>query len=138
VDFLLPYDTVLAMWRKCIEAAYEPSAIYGRYAHQQRHTFRNRPWYPMDLRRLAPHNVRRGIGIFARLFWRLGVRSSYRGDFWRMAARTLGRGRFEEFVQSAVVSHHLIEFARQCLAGMPEPSFYAPSRTLAPVPAAEA
>ena len=85
-----------------------------------------------------PHNVRRGLGIFARLFWRLGVRSSYRGDFWRMAARTLGRGRFEEFVQSAVVSHHLIEFARQCLAGMPEPSFYAPSRTLAPVPAAEA
>jgi radical SAM superfamily enzyme YgiQ (UPF0313 family) len=138
VDFLLPYETVLGMWRKCIEAAYEPSAIYGRYAHQQRHTFRNRPWYPMDPRRLAPRNVRRGLGIFARLFWRLGVHSSYRGDFWRMAARTLGRGRFEEFVQSAVVSHHLIEFARQCLAGMPEPSFYAPSRTLAPVPAAEA
>jgi radical SAM superfamily enzyme YgiQ (UPF0313 family) len=138
VDFLLPYDTVLGMWRKCIEAAYEPHAIYGRYAYQQRHTFRNRPWYPMDPRRLAPHNVRRGLGIFARLFWRLGVGSSYRAAFWRMAARTLGRGRFEEFVQSAVVSHHLIEFARQCLAGMPEPSFYAPSRTLAPVPAAEA
>ena len=90
VDFLLPYDTVLGMWKKCIAAAYEPRAIYGRYAHQQRHTFRNRPWYPMDLRRLAPHNVQRGMGIFARLFWRLGVRSSYRGDFWRMAARTLG------------------------------------------------
>ena len=46
-----------------------------------------------------------------------------------MAARMLGTGRFEQFVHSVVVSHHLIEFARQCLAGMPEPSFYAPARS---------
>ena len=43
----------------------------------------------------------------------------------------LAAGRFEQFVHSALVSHHLIEFARQCFAGMPEPSFYAPARVVA-------
>ena len=133
VDFLLPYDTVLDMWRRCVEAAFEPRFLYARYAHQQAHTFPHRLAYPMDPRRLAPHNIRRGLGIFARLFWRLGVRGDYRRAFWTMAARMLGTGRFEQFIHSVVVSHHLIEFARQCLAGMPEPSFYAPARSLPPV-----
>jgi len=133
VDFLLPYDTVLDMWRRCIEAAFEPTFLYARYAHQQAHTFPHRLAYPVDPRRLAPHNIRRGLGIFARLFWRLGVRGDYRRAFWAMAARMLGTGRFEEFIHSVIVSHHLIEFARQCLAGMPEPSFYAPVRSLPPV-----
>jgi hypothetical protein len=31
-------------------------------------------------------------------------------------------------IQAAVVSHHLIEFTRQCLRGAREASFYAPSR----------
>ena len=30
-------------------------------------------------------------------------------------------------IQAAVVSHHLIEFTRQCLRGAQEASFYAPS-----------
>jgi hopanoid C-2 methylase len=132
VDFLMPYDTVLDMWRRCIEAAYEPGFLYARYAHQQEHTFRHRLAYPIDPRRLFPANVRRGLGIFARLFWRLGVRGDYRWEFWRMTLRMLGTGRFEQYVHSTVVSHHLIEFARQSLAGMTEPSFYAPARTLAP------
>ena len=133
VDFLLPYDTVFGMWRRCIEAAFDPDALYARYTHQQAHTFRHRLSYPVDPRRLAPHSIRRGLGIFARIFWRIGVRSDYRPAFWRMAWRMLGSGRFEQFVHSTVVSYHLIEFARECLAGRPEPSFYAPSRPLVPV-----
>ena len=35
-------------------------------------------------------------------------------------------------IQAAVVSHHLIEFTRQCLRGLQEASFYAPSRPGAP------
>jgi hypothetical protein len=35
-------------------------------------------------------------------------------------------------IQAAVVSHHLIEFTRQCLRGAQEASFYAPSRPAAP------
>jgi hopanoid C-2 methylase len=128
VDFLLPSDTVLGMWRRCIETAFDPEALYARYAHQQAHTFRHRLRYPVDPRRLAPHSIRRGLGIVARLFWRIGVRSDYRRAFWRMAGRLLGRGRVEQFVHSTVVSYHLIAFARECLAGRPEPSFYAPAR----------
>ena len=138
VDFLLPYDTVFDMWRRCIETAYDPEALYGRYAHQQAHVFRQRLRYPTDPRRLSPRNVRRGLGIFARIFWRIGVRGDYRGIFWRMAWRMLARGRFEQFVHSAVVSYHLIEFTRECLSGRPEPSFYAPSWTLNPIPALDA
>ena len=133
VDFLLPYETVLDMWRRCIDKAYNPDALYGRYAHQQAHTFRRRLRYPVDPRRLAPHSIRRGLGIFARIFWRIGVLGDYRRVFWRMAWQMLSRGRFEQFVHSTVVSYHLIKFARECLAGRPEPSFYAPSRTLAPL-----
>jgi radical SAM superfamily enzyme YgiQ (UPF0313 family) len=133
VDFLLPLDTVLGMWRRCIETAYEPNALYARYAYQQRHTFRRRLRYPTDPRRLTPQSIRRGLGIFARIFWRIGLRSTYRRAFWELTWRTLGKGRFEEFVHSAVVSYHLIEFARECLAGRPEPCFYSPSRTITPV-----
>jgi radical SAM superfamily enzyme YgiQ (UPF0313 family) len=132
VDFLMPYDAVLGMWRRCVEAAYEPGFLYARYTHQQEHAFRHRLAYPIDPRRLSPANVGRGLGIFARLFWRLGVRGAYRREFWRMTLRMLGTGRFEQFVHSTVVSHHLIEFARQSLAGLTESSFYAPPRTLAP------
>ena len=133
VDFLMPYETVLGMWRHCIGAAYEPDFLYARYTHQQEHTFRHRLRYPIDPRRLSPANVRRGLGIFARLFWRLGLRGRYRREFWRMTFRMLGTGRFEQYVHSTVVSHHLIEFARESLAGLTESSFYAPAptRTLA-------
>jgi hypothetical protein len=50
-----------------------------------------------------------------------------------MTFRMLGTGRFEQYVHSTVVSHHLIEFARESLAGLTESSFYAPAptRTLA-------
>jgi radical SAM superfamily enzyme YgiQ (UPF0313 family) len=133
VDFLLPYDAVLDMWRRCVESAFDPEALYARYAHQHTHTFRCRLRYPVDPRRFAPHNIRRGLSIFARVFWRIGMRGDYRRAFWWMAWRTLGRGRFEEFVHSAVVSYHLIEFARECLVRRPEPCFYAPTRTLAPI-----
>ena len=85
VDFLMPYETVLGMWRHCIGAAYEPGFLYARYAHQQRHTFRHRLPVSDGLSPpRAPPMSRRGIGIFARLFWRLGVRGHYRRDFWRM------------------------------------------------------
>ena len=123
----------LDMWRRCVESAYNPDALYARYAHQQAHTFRRRLRYPVDLRRLAPRSIWRGLGIFSRIFWRIGVQSDYRRAFWWMAWQMLGSGRFEQFVHSAVVSYHLIEFARECVLGRPEPSFYAPSRTLAPI-----
>src|SRR5438552_5244207 len=34
VDFLLPYDQVLASWRKCLEIAYQPEKLSARYQYQ--------------------------------------------------------------------------------------------------------
>jgi hopanoid C-2 methylase len=127
VDFLLPYETVLDMWRRCISAAYEPAAVYTRYAHQQARTFPNRLDYPRNERRESWANVRMGFGLLGRILWRIGVRSDYRRTFWRMAKPALRRGKIEEVIHIAVVSHHLIQFTRDCLRGVGESSFYAPA-----------
>ncbi|HSE04196.1 MAG TPA: B12-binding domain-containing radical SAM protein [Methylomirabilota bacterium] len=128
VVFRLPEPTVLAMWRRCIAAAYAPEAIYRRFAHQLAHTFAKRPAYPRSPHRASGRNVLSGLALLARIVWRIGVRGDYRRTFWRVAGPALRAGRVEEMIQAAVVSHHLIEFTRQCLRGAREASFYAPSR----------
>jgi radical SAM superfamily enzyme YgiQ (UPF0313 family) len=126
VAFKLPYETVLAMWRRCIGAAFQPEAVYARYAHQVAHTFSRRLPYPHNPQRASWGNVRMGLGLLARLIWRIGVRGDYRRTFWRTAWPALRAGKIEELIHAAVVSHHLIQFTRQCLAGERESSFYAP------------
>jgi radical SAM superfamily enzyme YgiQ (UPF0313 family) len=132
VVFRLPEDTVLAMWRRCIAAAYTPEAIYRRFAHNLAHTFAKRPRYPRSPHRASWRNALSGLALLGRIAWRIGVRGDYRGTFWRVAGPALRRGQVEEMIQAAVVSHHLIEFTRQCLRGITEASFYAPSRPAAP------
>jgi radical SAM superfamily enzyme YgiQ (UPF0313 family) len=135
VDFALGYEAVLGLWRRVIAAAYEPDFVYARYAWNQANTFRHRVPYPLDVRRVTWSNLRRGFGILARLFWRIGVRNDYRRPFWRMAWSMLPAGRVEQFIHSAVVSYHLIEFTRECLRGAAEAAFYAPTRAAtAPAP----
>jgi hypothetical protein len=139
VDFLLPYETVLDMWRRCIAIAYEPAEVYARYAHQQRHTFPNRFDFPRNARRESWENVRMGLAMLARIVWRIGVRGRYRRTFWRMAGPALRAGKIEQLIHIAVVTYHLIEFTRDCLRGAGESSFYAPAPAAsasAPTPAA--
>jgi radical SAM superfamily enzyme YgiQ (UPF0313 family) len=136
VDFLLPYETVLGMWRRCIAAAYDPAAVYARYAHQQRHTFPNRLPFPRNERRESWENVRMGLGILGRIVWKIGVRGDYRRTFWRMALPALRAGNIEALIHVAMVSHHLIEFTRDCLRGTGESSFYAPAPATSPTAAA--
>ena len=138
VAFRLPYETVVDMWRRCITAAYDPEAVYERFAHQVRHTFARRKAYPSNPQRASWDNVRMGIGILARLLWDVGVRGNYRRTFWRMAWPALRAGQIEPLIHVAVVSHHLIEFTRDCVRGLGESSFYAPGATPPPLPAAEA
>jgi radical SAM superfamily enzyme YgiQ (UPF0313 family) len=126
VVFKLPYETVIGMWRQCITAAYAPEAVYVRYAHNIAHTFSRRKAYPTNPQRTSWANVRMGLGILARLMWRVGVRSGYRRTFWRLAWPALRSGQIEGLIHAAVVSHHLIEFTRDCLRGAGETSFYAP------------
>jgi radical SAM superfamily enzyme YgiQ (UPF0313 family) len=127
VVFRLPEETVIGMWRRAIGAAYAPEAIYRRFAHNLTHTFARRPAYPRNPQRTSRRNVASGLALLGRIVWRIGVRGDYRRTFWRVAGTALRRGQIEELIQAAVVSHHLIEFTRQCLRGAHEASFYAPS-----------
>ena len=127
VVFALPDEAVLAMWRRCITAAYTPDAVYARFAHNVAHTFRRRKPYPTNPGRASWANVRTGVGILARLIWRVGVAGDYRRTFWRLAWPSLKAGDIEPLIHTAIISHHLIAFTRDCLRGVGESSFYAPS-----------
>jgi radical SAM superfamily enzyme YgiQ (UPF0313 family) len=132
VVFRLPEETVIGMWRRSIGAAYAPEAIYRRFAHNLAHTFSKRPAYPRNPRRASMRNAVSGLALLGRIVWRVGVRGDYRRTFWRVTRQALRRGQFEELIQAAVVSYHLIEFTRQCLRGAHEASFYAPRVPAAP------
>jgi len=130
VEFKLPYETVRDMWRQCITAAYTPEAVYERFAHNITHTFSRRKKYPVSPQRASWSNVRMGLGILGRLIWRVGVLGDYRRTFWRLAWPALRRGDIEPLIHTAVVSYHLIAFTRDCLEGVGESSFYAPTTTI--------
>lgn len=129
VAFKLPYETVLDMWRRAITAAYEPEALYARFAYNIAHTFARRKSYPVNPARASWSNVHLGLGILTRLIWRVGVRGDYRRTFWRLAWPALKTGQIESLIHAGVVSHHLIEFTRDCLKGVGESSFYSSTAT---------
>jgi radical SAM superfamily enzyme YgiQ (UPF0313 family) len=124
IDFKLPYATVLGMWRRCIAEAYTPEALYTRFAYNQRHTFPNRKAFPPNASRASWRNVVMGLAMLGRILWRIGVRGDYRRTFWRMAGPALRSGAIEQLIHVAVVSHHLIQFTRDCARGAGEASFY--------------
>jgi hypothetical protein len=68
-----------------------------------------------------------GFAMLGRILWRIGVRGDYRRTFWRMAGPALRSGQVEQLIHVAVVSHHLIQFTRDCARGEGEASFYAPT-----------
>jgi radical SAM superfamily enzyme YgiQ (UPF0313 family) len=127
IAFKLPYETVLGMWRRCIVEAYAPEAVYRRFAYNQRHTFPNRKRFPPNAGRASWSNIRMGFAMLGRILWRIGVRGDYRRTFWRMAGPALRSGQMEDLIHVAVVSHHLIQFTRDCARGVGEASFYAPT-----------
>jgi hopanoid C-2 methylase len=127
IVFKLPYERVLAMWRRCISEAYAPEALYARFAHNRRHTFPRRKAFPPNAQRASWRNVVGGFAMLGRIVWRIGVRGDYRRTFWRMAGPALRSGDIEALIHVAVVSHHLIQFTRDCARGAGESSFYAPT-----------
>jgi hopanoid C-2 methylase len=124
VDFRLPYDQVLAMWRDCMAGAYQPKAIFARYAYQVRETYPHRPKLPNSSERVSWRNVRRGLDILRRIIWEVGVRADYRREFWRFALPRLVRGDIERVIAVGLVAHHLIVFAREAVAGRRNASHY--------------
>jgi radical SAM superfamily enzyme YgiQ (UPF0313 family) len=132
VKFLLPYDTVLSGWRRLVREAYRPEKVYARFRHQMRHTYPNRRTLAAGRPSLA--QLRQGLPVLGRLLWHVGVRADYRREFWRALRTAWGTRDIEGLVSAAIVSHHLICFAREALEEGGEASFYSPDAASAEAP----
>jgi radical SAM superfamily enzyme YgiQ (UPF0313 family) len=124
VDFLLPYDDVVAMWRDTMARAYEPAALFARYEHQVASTYANRFPRPASPQRVSWKNISMGLSLLAKILWTVGVRSDYRRAFWAFAWPKLKRGQIEPVIQAGLVSRHLIRFAREAASGSMNASYY--------------
>jgi hopanoid C-2 methylase len=123
VDFLRPYDEVVASWRRCIEYAYDPERLYARFTHQIEATYANRLATPGGAR-LTRSNLKRGLTLMANLLVRVGLLADYRRPFWRMAWQAIKRGQIEALFGVGFIGYHLIEFPREALRGQQNASFY--------------
>ena len=132
VEFLLPYEQVLGMWRTVITTAYEPEFLYQRFAYNLEHTYPNRIKPPLSPARVSKKNIRKGLWILSNLILRIGLLSNYRRTFWKMAWPKLKAGKIENLIHIGLVSHHLITFAQECAKGRQSASFYShkPSQPL--------
>ena len=122
VVFRLPEEEVIGMWSRCVAQAYEPANLYRRFAYQTEATFPNRLW---PRREVKASQVAFGMRVLARVLWQVGWRADYRPAFWEVAGPLLRAGRIEEVIHIGLVSHHLVRFARDALAGRGEACFYA-------------
>jgi radical SAM superfamily enzyme YgiQ (UPF0313 family) len=125
VDFKLPYEDVIAMWRRTCRTAFEPEAIYRRFQHNQEHTYPHRIETPPTCR-LSVRNVLKGLSTLAKLMVKVGMQSDYRAVFWRMAKPALKTGDIETVIHVSLVAHHMISFAREAESGYQNASFYSP------------
>jgi radical SAM superfamily enzyme YgiQ (UPF0313 family) len=125
VDFKLPYEQVVAMWRRTFCAAFSPDAIYRRFAYNVQHTYPNRIEIP-PTGKLSLANLWRGISTLTKLMLKVGVLGNYRKIFWDMAWPALKTGDIETVIHVSLVAHHMISFARDAEAGYRTASFYSP------------
>jgi radical SAM superfamily enzyme YgiQ (UPF0313 family) len=124
IDFLLPYEQVVGMWKQTIAAAYDPDTLYRRFAYNCENTFSKRIERVFNKERTSWANIRRGLRIMTNLFLRVGIASGYRRTFWRFAWPLLRAGRIEDVAHVGLVSHHLIWFAREAVSGEQAASLY--------------
>lgn len=124
IVFLQPYETVVRNWQKVIGHVFGPEQLYARYAYNAIHTYPNRVKPKHPLRQATWANIKRALGIFRRIIWRVGICSDYRKLFWKMAIHELKQGNVECVFQVAMVAHHLITYARECTQGKMQSSNY--------------
>lgn len=124
VEFLMPYEEVVDMWRRCITQAYDSDFLYERFAYNLQHTYPNRIKPPLSPARLSKNNIRKGLWILGNLILRIGIFSNYRRTFWKMAGPKLKAGKIENLIHIGLVGHHLITFAQECGQGKQSASFY--------------
>jgi hopanoid C-2 methylase len=133
VAFRLPYEDVVAMWRRCIAAAYAPEEIYRRFAYNLEHTYPYRIKPPASPARANLANIRKALRMLRNIMIRVGLLADYRATFWRMAAPLLREGKIEPVIHIGLVAHHLITFAREAVSGSQNASFYSPRPRVARV-----
>jgi hopanoid C-2 methylase len=124
VEFLLPYEQVLEMWRRCITIAYQPEFLYQRCASQMENTYLNRIKVPNSAARVSRANIIKGLTYLTNILVRVGILSNYRETFWKMAKSALKKGDIESLIHVGLVGHHLIKFAAECGMGQESASFY--------------
>src|SRR5271154_4680434 len=124
IVFLQPYETVVRNWQKVIADIFSPAKLYARYAYNAKHVYPNRIKPKKPLAQATWPNIKRALGIFRRIIWRVGIRSDYRAHFWKMAWTELKQGNVETMFQVAMVAHHLITYARECTQGKMQSSNY--------------
>ena len=124
VDFKLPYETVVSMWRDCVAKVYAPEQVYARFAHNCDHTYPNRLQLPLTKARASAKNLKRAFTIARNLLFKVGISSDYRKTFWNLCGPLLKAGRIEQVIHVGLVAHHLISFAREAVRGSQNASFY--------------
>ncbi len=124
IEFVMPYQQVVNMWKETIAAAYDPDELYRRFAYNCEHTFSKRIERVFSKERTSWANIRRGLRIMKNLLLRVGIGSDYRRVFWRFALPLLRAGRIEDVAHVGLVAHHLIWFAREALKDEQAASLY--------------
>jgi radical SAM superfamily enzyme YgiQ (UPF0313 family) len=135
VDFLMPHDQVVAMWRDCMARAYAPEKLLARYEYQVENTYSKRLKPPASPQRASKANIKRGLIILRNVLWQIGVLGDYKWAFWKFAARRLVRGEIEALLSVMLVAHHLIVYAREASGGKANASNYSVRLREASVPA---
>ncbi len=128
IVFLQPYENVVRNWQKVIGDVFSPEKLYARYAYNAKNTYPNRIKPKNPLKQATFSNLKRALGIFGRIIWRVGIRSDYRRLFWKMAWTELSQGNVETMFQVAMVAHHLITYSRECTDGKMQSSNYSVRR----------
>ena len=124
IVFLQPYETVVRNWQRVIAHVFDAKNLYARYAYNAKYVYPNRIKPKNPIAQATWPNIKRALGIFRRILWRVGIRSDYRKLFWKMMWHEIKQGNIETIFQVAMVAHHLITYARECTQGKMQSSNY--------------
>jgi radical SAM superfamily enzyme YgiQ (UPF0313 family) len=124
VEFLMPYEQVMTMYRDVMLRVYDPKNVFARFEHQVKATYPNRRKRELNARLINWRNFKRGLNIISRVVWYVGVRGDYKRVFWKFALRRLIRGDIECVLRVAIGAHHLIRFTREATSGRANASYY--------------
>jgi hypothetical protein len=118
-----------------MEIAYQPERLYKRFQYQCDFTYANKLKLPASAQQASWANIRRGLIMLRKIFWKVGVLGDYRKVFWKFALGRLRRGDLEGLIGPALIAHHLIMFARAASVGQQNASNYSLRLREASVPA---